>query len=371
MATTNTKKTKETVDNMTARDRLWDSLDYSYGKKREESNTAYDKAIAQQDRAMLGRGMQRSSYNAQTMANMRNEQVKASNDIYDAQIADYENRIADIERQEKQDEQWERQFAEGQRQFNENLAYQKERATVSDTQWQKNYDEQLRQFNENMAYQKERAGVSDAQWQKEYDRALDQFNQNMALQREQFTEQKTQNAWNREFQTSEAAREQANTEWSQAFQKEQFAAQQDQWKQQFNYQQKSDDQKIAASYAMQIIQQGGNPSDDLLARAGLSRNDANAMKAQVAAVGGGGRGPGKGDNEVELTGTPISVTEFLNGLGNTSGLAGNLFSNNGNTSTQNTSQATSKATEDEKIKYRSTTGGSANSRSSIFNRAIK
>ena len=346
MATTNTKKTKETVENMTARDRLWDSLDYSYGKKRDESNTAYDKAIAQQDRAMLGRGMQRSSYNAQTMANMRNEQVKAANDIYDAQIADYENRLADIEQQEKQDEQWERQFAESQRQFNENLAYQKERATVSDTQWQKNYDEQLRQFNENMAYQKERAGVSDAQWEKQYQQALNEFNQNMALQREQFTEQKTQNAWNREFQTSEAAREQANTEWSQAFQKEQFAAQQDQWKQQFNYTQKSDDQKIAASYAMQIIQQGGNPSDDLLARAGLSRADANAMKAQVATSGGGGRGPGKGDDEVELTGTPISVTEFLNGLRNTSGLAGNLFGNGGQ---QTTTTGTTENTENKVV----------------------
>lgn len=175
-------KTRQDVENMSAADRLWDSLDYSYGKKREESSKNYDKAISQQDRQMLGRGMQRSSYNAQTLANMRKEQAKASDDIYDAQIADYENRLHDIEREEKQDEQWQKQFDEGVRQFNENMGYQKERAAVQDQQWQTSFDYQKgrdavadNQWQQTFDYQQRRDTVADQHWQAEFDEGVRQF----------------------------------------------------------------------------------------------------------------------------------------------------------------------------------------------------
>lgn len=232
--------TAEDVEGQDARTRLWQSLNYTYGKQREESDKQYAQAVASADRQALGRGMQRSSYNAQNLANLRQKGVEANNNIYAAQIADYQNRIGEIEQQEKEDERWERQFAEGQRQFNENLGlqreqfgetkaqnewgrnfqqnqadisqeqwnkqfeanradtawsqqfqtgqfeYQKQRDTVSDEQWQKQYDESLRQFNEQMAYQRERSKVSDAQWEKEYNEKLRQFNEQMAENKRQF-----------------------------------------------------------------------------------------------------------------------------------------------------------------------------------------
>ena len=52
MATT-VARNQTDVNNMSARDRLWDSLNYSYGQKREESDKAYDRAISQQDRQLL------------------------------------------------------------------------------------------------------------------------------------------------------------------------------------------------------------------------------------------------------------------------------------------------------------------------------
>ena len=90
-------KTKKDVEQQSAKDRLWDSLDYSYGKQREQSDEAYDKAIAQTDRQALSRGMQRSSYNNATLANLQNQKVKAQNDITSSQIADYQNRLTALE----------------------------------------------------------------------------------------------------------------------------------------------------------------------------------------------------------------------------------------------------------------------------------
>ena len=101
-------QTAADVNAQDSRTRLWQSLDYTYGKQLEESDKAYDKAIAQTDRTAMGRGMGRSSYNSQIMANMQNEKVNAANDIRSAQIADYQNRISEIENQEKEDERWDR-----------------------------------------------------------------------------------------------------------------------------------------------------------------------------------------------------------------------------------------------------------------------
>ena len=57
----------------------------------------------------------------------------------------------------------------------------------------------------------------------------------------------------------------------------------------------SQQQKYAAEYAMQILASGGMPSDELLAQAGISAEDAQKLMAQpVVAAGGGGDGGSKG-----------------------------------------------------------------------------
>lgn len=193
--------TKADVDAQDARTRLWQSLNYSYGRQKEQSDEAYRKAISQSDRSMLQRGMQRSSYGAQVQANLMNDQIKAQNDIDSAFIADYQNRISQIEQQEAEAERWQKEFDEGQRQFNENLS----------------------------------------------------------------------------FQQSEAQRAQSNFEVQQAFAEKQWETQVDQWKQEFNYNKKSNDQKIAYDYLMQMISNGKTPSSSLIKRAGLSSSDVKKM----------------------------------------------------------------------------------------------
>lgn len=57
----------------------------------------------------------------------------------------------------------------------------------------------------------------------------------------------------------------------------------------------SEDKKYAYNYAMSILQNGQMPSDDILAAAGLSREDAQRMMAQMMEAGtGGGYGGGGG-----------------------------------------------------------------------------
>jgi len=253
MATT-TARTQQDVDNMTKKDRLWDSLNYSYGLKREDSDKAYDKAYSQADRQALSRGMGRSSYNNQTLANINQQKIDAQNQIWDTQIADYENRLGDIEQQELENERWERQFA----------------ANREDAAWNQAFNE--KQFN---------AGREDAAWNKEF-------------QTQQYADSRADTAWNQAFQERSYNDNRADTAWNQAFQTQQFELQKEQWEKEFGFNEKTTDQKIAMEYAMSILQNGQMPSADLLARAGLSEADARSMMAQVSSGGNGGRSGNNG-----------------------------------------------------------------------------
>lgn len=188
---------KQDVENMTRKDRLWDSLNHAYGQQREESNRSYDQAISQADRRALSRGMQRSSYNNAVLSNLSNQKIKAQENSWNNQIADYENRLGQLESEEAEADRWERQFA----------------ANREDT------------------------------------------------------------AWNQNFQITQADR----------------AA--DQWERQFAQGNNDTDRQLAASYVASIVANGGIPSDDLLARAGLSRADAELMAKKSSGGGGGNPNP--------------------------------------------------------------------------------
>ena len=348
-------KTKKEVEQQSAKDRLWDSLDYSYGQQREASDKAYDQARSQADRQAQSRGMQRSSYNGQTLANIDNQKIKAQNDIYNAQIADYQNRLTNIEQQEKEEDRWERQFAENQRQYNEQMAYNRERASVADTQWQTQYDANRSDTAWNQAFQQQQydANRSDTAWnqafqREQYDasRADTAWNQsfqqqqyadsrsdtawNQAFQREQYDANRSDTAWNQAFQQQQYADSRSDVDWQRAFQQQQYSdsrsdtawqqnfseqqwqAQQAQWREEFDYNKKTNDQKIAFEVITNAVANGKDVTDDILARAGISREDYNAMKKQVS-----GGGPGKKKNPWDLLG--MTEEEYNRLIGNTGG----------------------------------------------------
>ena len=284
MATT-TARNQQDVDNMSKKDRLWDSLNYSYGLKREDSDKAYDKAYSQADRQALGRGMQRSSYNAQNLANINQQKIDAQNRIWDTQIADYENRLGDIEQQELENERWERQYADSR----------------ADTAWNQAFQEKQYQ-----------AGRDDAAWNKEFQTR--QYNdtradaeRNWNFTQQQYADSRADTAWQQGMTEKQYADSRADTAWNQAFQTQQFELQKEQWQKEFGFNEKTTEQKIAMEYAMSILQNGQMPSADLLARAGLSNADAQSMMAQAKS----GDTPGSKTPQVSISDEAAKLAEQL------------------------------------------------------------
>lgn len=203
-----------------------EGLGASYDRKRENTNDTYAKNRSAADRQALTRGMQRSSYNNQTLANIDSEKAKALSDIDTAQTT-AESNI------DKKIAQLAAQLAETEKGY--------ETARADDIM----------------------ARIRELQDQ-EYDRKT---------AAEQIRVQLAGDLYNKEYQSSRDAVTDAN------------------WREKFDYQKKSDDQKIAMEIVMASIKAGNNPTDDILARAGLSRADANSMIQQVqeqVSTGGGG-----------------------------------------------------------------------------------
>ena len=401
-------RTKQDVDNMTKEERLWDSLNHAYGQQREASDRSFDKAYSQADRQALGRGMQRSSYNAQNLAGINNQKIKAQNDIWNNQIADYENRLGTLEQQEAEAERWERQFnasredAQWNRDFQQkqfdagrddvawNRAFQQKQADTANQQWQLNFDAsradtawnqgmQERQFAANQDQNAWQRGMTekqyadsraDAAWQqgmteKQYadSRADTAWQQGMTekqyadsradtawnqdFQQRQFDANQAQNAWQRDISERQYADSRADTAWqqgmterqyadsradtawNQAFQQNQADRSADQWERQFAQGNDDTDRQLAASYVSAIVAQGGTPSDELLARAGLSRADAEAMR-KGGSGSGSGNGNGNGNGNGENTPPPGNPNGLFSDLSTLSDLVGNNGGVDGN-----------------------------------------
>ncbi len=79
-----------------------EGLQSSYDKQREASRKEYEDAYSQIDRQHLQRGMQRSSYNAQTLANLRQQGAEAQQDLYSSQYSAEAN--IDAQRQQLADQ---------------------------------------------------------------------------------------------------------------------------------------------------------------------------------------------------------------------------------------------------------------------------
>lgn len=335
-------KTKQDVDNMSVRDRLYDSLSYTYGKKGERISSEYDKAKSAADRQSLSRGMQRSYYTNQTLANIDKQKIDALDDNESALIADYENRLMAADQQQAQQDQWERQFAANREDTAWNQAfqqsqadYQRERDKNADNQWQltfnagredaawnkamqeRQYGDQRadvlynREFNERQ-YADQRA---DVDWNRQFqtqqyaDQRADvaynrEFNErqyadqradtawNQAFQTQQYTDQRADVAYNREFNERQYADQRSDVAYNREFAERQFETQQEQWRQQFDYSKMSDEQKINYNWVTYSLQNGNDVSDDMLTKAGLSRDDYNKMKQQAQASTRGSYNPG-------------------------------------------------------------------------------
>ena len=265
-------KTAQDVNGQDARTRLWQSLDYAYGDQRRKSDQQYAQAVAQADRQALGRGMQRSSYNAQTLANLRQKGIEANNDITSAQIADYQNRIGQIEQQEKEDERWERQFAEQQRQYDEGMALNREQ-----------FEEQKQNNAWSQGFQQAQADQSQANWQAQFENTQQQQAQSQANWETQFGYQQKQDAqaqqnWQTQFDAT-----QAQQNWQNQFQQSQFDYQQTQDAQaQANWQAQFDAQQAQQAWQNEYMQDQFKYEHVIPAQQAAAAQAAAAQAAQAS-----------------------------------------------------------------------------------------
>lgn len=224
-------QTVDDVNGQDARTRLWQSLSYAYGDQQRKSDEQYALARSQADRQALSRGMQRSSYNNATLANLENKRIEARNDIASAQIADYQNRIGQLEQQEKEDERWERQFAEQQRQYNENMGLNREQfeEQKANTAWNQGFQQaQADQGQANWQAQftagREDAAQSQQNWQTSFDAGRQDAAQAQQNWQSQFNASQEQQKWQNEFAQNQFAYQQQQDTQAQANWQAQFDA---------------------------------------------------------------------------------------------------------------------------------------------------
>lgn len=154
-----------------------DSLQATYDKQREASAEQYRQVYSQADREMLRRGMQRSSYGLQTLANVNQAGAKAQQQLYDQQgaaegsidaqralltqqlseqmlqynanqQADAQARYDELEQREfdRQQDSLDRQNALAQLIYQYTM--QEQQAAQNQSNWQAEFDESVRQYNE-------------------------------------------------------------------------------------------------------------------------------------------------------------------------------------------------------------------------------
>jgi len=339
---------QEEVDAQDTRTRLYQSLGYSYGQQMEDSDKQYDKAISQQDRSMLARGMQRSSYAAQTLAGLQDQKAKERTRLGEAMIADYQNRVSQLDEAEaarkfqtserEAQQAWQsgenekaRAYQTSEREAqqaystSERLAQQLYNTSEREAQqtWQSGETEKARAYQTAEREAQQAYSTQERIAQQAYNtgerEAQQAYNTQERIAQQAFTQSQTQaqQAWqssenaldraqsanqfaeNIALQREQNAQSQANWEVQQAFNERQWEAQQEQWKQEFDYSKMSDDQKLAYNYIVAAAAQDGEVTDALLARAGLTREDYNAMRVKARSSGSGGSGKNK--NAAEAT----------------------------------------------------------------------
>ena len=215
-------------------------LQDTYDRQREASAQEYRQRYSQADRQMLSRGMQRSSYGAQVLANIGQRGAEAQQRLWDAQGAAEGNidaqraqlaeqlgqqlqqydasRAADILKRSREldDQEYERAQADQARRDQTgmqlaNMLRQAERDQVSDEQFEKQFGLSKQQAEAQMAniqwqqqYQEGRAKASDEQWAKQF-----------GLSQQQLEAQLANQQWQREYQQARDAA--ADAQWQQNY----------------------------------------------------------------------------------------------------------------------------------------------------------
>jgi hypothetical protein len=158
-------------------------LGTTYGTQVTASQKEYANTYSQAARETLSRGMQRSTYNNQTLANVNTKAAEAKQTIYDAQAAAESNieaqRTSLASQLAAQIMQYDAsQAADIQKRIAEigTEEYQKTQDDIANTLAQTQLEEQMRQFNVDQANQAAQDQIENALAQAQLDEEARQFN---------------------------------------------------------------------------------------------------------------------------------------------------------------------------------------------------
>lgn len=306
-------------------------LQDTYDQQREASARDYRQRYSQADRQMLSRGMQRSSYGAQVLANINQQGAEAQQRLWDAQGAAEGNidaqraqlaqqlgdqllqydasRAADVLKRTREldDQEYERQQAQQQR--NDQLGLQlasilrqAERDKISDEQFE-------RQFG--LSKQQAEAQIANMQWQQQYqtDRARaadEQAARQYALSEKELEAQLANQQWQRQYQEgrAKASDEQwakqfglsqqqleaqlANQQWQREYQQARDAVSDAQWQQNYDFNAKKWADTLAEQLYQRQYQEGRDAVKDSQWAKEYGLKAASSTGAGAAAGTGGG-----------------------------------------------------------------------------------
>lgn len=189
---------------------------------------------------------------------------------------DYQTRLAQIENADYRTEQ-ERQ--EAIRQFNQQYAMQQAQFDRGVYESDRNYDRSVLESDRDYATQQDQI-----KWQKDVDQR--NFDRNVL---------ESDRSYDRGVFESDRNYDRSVLESDRAYElnKAQLEESIRQFNESLNWDKMTAEQKYNAELAMAILQNGQMPSDEILAAAGLSAEDAQKLMAQVTTTGGGGTGSGK------------------------------------------------------------------------------
>lgn len=106
-------KNRAEVEAQTAPDQMWESMSNQYDQQAKQIQQGYDRAYSQADNQLLSRGMGRSSYGAQVLANVNQQGLQAQTENHNNLIAAYQNWLANYNTQQEQF-QWQKDSADRQ-----------------------------------------------------------------------------------------------------------------------------------------------------------------------------------------------------------------------------------------------------------------
>ena len=284
-------------------------LQDTYDRQREASAQEYRQRYSQADRQMLSRGMQRSSYGAQVLANIGQRGAEAQQRLWDAQGAAEGNidaqraqlaqqlglqlqqydasRAADVQKRvrELEDQEYERQVADQARRDQTgmqlaNMLRQAERDQISDEQFEKQFGLSKQQFELQLAnqewqrqYQEGRAKVADEQWAKQFENQL--ANQQWQQQYQEGRAKVSDEQWAKQFEN-----QLANQQWQRDYQAARDAVADTQWQQNYDF----NAQKWADTLAEQLYQRQYQEARDAV------KDDQWEKTYQLQAMQSGGSG---------------------------------------------------------------------------------